>query len=678
MVVLDVARAVEPTARDTATHIPELDALRGLAVAVVVAFHAHWLTGGWLGVDLFFVLSGFLITRLLFAERAKTGTISLGRFWARRARRLLPAVMVLLVVVAFTGQLNDLGIGASPLRTDLIGALTYTSNWVRLGTNAGYWSQFAAPALLDHLWSLAIEEQFYLLWPILVLAALRRGRRTAIRVIVGLAAVAAVWHLVAHQFFDTSRMYMGTDTRAVSLLAGAVVAVLEPNFRRLSGYAAWLLQTVGLVVFGIGVVVLNGTWAITYRGGLFLATCASMAIIASIAAGISQPFLRNGVLRWFGQRSYGLYLWHWPILVWLGVRDPDGAPHLRRVVAVMLSLAAAEISYRLVEMPVRTGRWRGRRFAVPLLLMGTALATTSLVVVDQRASRRNFDAGYNVALPDGSAPLTPGQAPPVEVTASTVAVTITNPPTSTASGSSDPVVLAADDSGLGDALTTIRNSIPRPEGRPPRILLVGDSVAVALGRTLDIEAERLGFEVVVRAMSACPILPTGPKDPNSPRCLERRAEYSSWANEPVDAVLLVFGGPSVWTYDFENGETGDTCSAGYRPWAEGQIRKVVDDLTGGGKVRSFLVTKPYWGIDLGIPAEEVNRFTDCENAAIREIGARSSGALTIIDLHTLICPAGWPCVEEFLGITLRPDGAHYEGPSAVLVGRWLVDQMFAA
>lgn len=664
------------------SHLSELDGLRGVAVAAVVAFHAHWLRGGWLGVDVFFVLSGFLITRLLLAEHARNGRVSLVSFWGRRARRLLPALAVVLLVVAWVGPLRENGVGASPLRSDLMAALLYINNWARLHSDIGYWSQFGQPGLLDHLWSLAIEEQFYLVWPLVLVGFLkRRGVRSLRCVLPAVVVVAALWQLAVFiHTHDSSRTYMGTDTRAVGLLAGAALATFASDLGRL-GVVLRSLGAAGLLVLGAALLTLNGREALTYRGGLLTCTLASALILAAVVTGSFDPggmvarSLRHPVLSWLGLRSYGLYLWHWPVLVWFGAEKPIPTSVIRRVLALAASLAVAEVSYRLLEMPIRGVKWRSGTRTRALSLAALVVPLLSLGLVQFRSSRTSVEAGYRAVTSNGhvAAPSSSAAAPIEPGGASTTMPTTA--PTTTSS-----LNVAA----LPSAPTVPVSLAP---GQKPRILLVGDSIAVALGRTLANEADRLGIVIEVRARSACQLVDStthirlnddgGAGDPLSQECADVVRSYADVsARFKPDAVIVAFGGVTYWQYQFGPDSWGDPCAAGYPAWASGNLRSAAAALAGPTHAPVFVITKPYWGTPLVVPAPELNRMTDCENLAIRDTSAQSGGAITELDVHSLVCPQGSACLKQIDGVELRPDGAHFEGPSAVLAGRWMFARMF--
>ena len=349
-------------------YVAALDGLRAFAVAGVLLYHGGvpWLPGGFLGVDLFFVLSGFLITSLLLRELDMTGGIDLRRFWTRRARRLLPAaflVIAVCLVVAVAFMPGE----AARVRTDALASFAYVGNWAQVLADRSYFAGFERPSLLQHLWSLAVEEQFYLLWPLLLVACLRRfGRRGAARLALAGAIASAV--LTAVLFTpgqDPSRVYFGTDTHASGLLVGALLAFLWPlrELRSAPKPGARLLLDAGAVAGLAAVVVAMATWhdydPIVYRGGLLAFAIAAAALIGALAHPACRVARVAGAapLRWIGQRSYGIYLWHWPVMAL--TRPEIDVPWTRAVllplqIAATVALAAA--SYRWVEQPFRSGQ----------------------------------------------------------------------------------------------------------------------------------------------------------------------------------------------------------------------------------------------------------------------------------------------------------------------------------
>jgi peptidoglycan/LPS O-acetylase OafA/YrhL len=348
-------------------YVPALDGIRALAVAGVLLYHAGvaWLPGGFLGVDVFFVLSGFLITSLLLAERGATGRIDLPRFWIRRARRLLPAAFLVIGVSVIAAALLAPG-DLARTRADALASLVYANNWHQLLGDHSYFAAFERPSLLLHLWSLAVEEQFYLLWPLALGACLSRiGRRGAAWVTLAAALASAV--LMATLFEpggDPSRVHFGTDTHASGLLAGALLAFARPLGRlRLPRRRSALVvvDAGGIVALAVLLLAMTG-WtdydAGVYRGGLALiAVAATVLIVAAVhpASRVARA-LAAAPLVWIGVRSYGIYLWHWPVIA---LTRPGVDVHGPRPVIVLgqvaLTVTLAAASYRWVERPLRTG-----------------------------------------------------------------------------------------------------------------------------------------------------------------------------------------------------------------------------------------------------------------------------------------------------------------------------------
>jgi len=376
-----------------------LDGLRAVAVLGVLGYHADlsWLPGGFLGVDAFFVLSGYLITGLLLTEWQNGGRVDFLRFYRHRARRLLPGLLLMLVV-ASVAAMQLAPDAVAQLRRDLFGAVGYFSNWHSIFAHQSYFERMGRPPLLLHLWSLAVEEQFYLFWPpllLLVLLASRRlgaagQRRVVARVAVAgaLASTAVMAVLSVRSGYpvpnDPSRVYYGTDTHACGLLLGAALAAVWPlgrlpqltDSRRKVLDAAGGLALVGLVVAYTGV---DEFSSLLYRGGFLL-----LSVVAAVAA-LAHPqsflgsLLGSQPLRWVGERSYGLYLWHWPVfeLTRPGLDVPlSGLPSLVLRLAVTATLT--ELSWRLVDTPVRAGALKRVRPAVVAGLQRTASAQQDL------------------------------------------------------------------------------------------------------------------------------------------------------------------------------------------------------------------------------------------------------------------------------------------------------------
>ncbi|MEN9804168.1 MAG: hypothetical protein RIS41_1015 [Actinomycetota bacterium] len=381
-------------------YLPGLDGLRALAVLAVIVYHANaaWLPGGFLGVEVFFVISGYLITLLLVAEHERTDAVSLRDFWARRARRLLPALFAMMgLLVVWSAFFERDALGA--LRGDVIAGVLYGSNWFQVWTGAGYTAvnDFAP---LRHLWSLAVEEQFYVIWPVVMLIILRAGRDRLPRVamwFVGVAFTIAVavallmpsgpigtcietpeayWSIADRCVNKVDTLYLSTPTRATGLLLGAALALVWRPFALLRGpmrnkgksldpLALVGLAGLALLAWNTKILKLKGEEGLhadplLFRGGLVLTGLFTLMVIAAVAhqRAFSGRVLGNPVLRVIGERSYGLYLYHWPVFQALRHESGVALKVHEFVGAMLVTVAITEISYRYVELPIREQRFR--------------------------------------------------------------------------------------------------------------------------------------------------------------------------------------------------------------------------------------------------------------------------------------------------------------------------------
>ncbi len=368
-------------------YVPALDGIRALAVAAVVAYHLQvpGFGGGLLGVSVFFTLSGYLITSLLLREVAQHGRIDLKAFWGRRARRLLPALVFMLTVVALTTAIARPDKLVATLRQALC-ALFYVANWTTIASGDDYFQRFTGPGPLDHLWSLAIEEQFYVVWPLVVFALLwlgaraRRGRWLLVVVTVLLAA-ASTWvigHVYDPNAMNNTRAYEGTDCRAAALLVGALAAFALP-FDRAGAVSPRLrlglgvLGALGLSGVALCIALTDEYSPFLYRGGevVLAVSTALFAMAASHPGTLVARALRIAPLRWIGARSYGVYLWHLPVVVFMPETVLAGMPVARAVIQVALIVLLAAASYRLIEEPIRRRAPAPRLGAMVLLPVAT-------------------------------------------------------------------------------------------------------------------------------------------------------------------------------------------------------------------------------------------------------------------------------------------------------------------
>ncbi len=466
-------------------YLPGIDALRAIAVLAVFLYHAGvgWMPGGFLGVDVFFVISGYLITSLLLSERRSTGRVRLGQFWLRRARRLLPAVGVLIAVTMVVAAIVEPDRMAE-LRGDAISSLAYVANWHFVFEHQSYFDQFQRPSLFRHLWSLSVEEQFYLFWPIVFAAgmSLFGRRRLLIGVLVGaLASLALAWALFDPH--DTARVYYGTDTHATGLLIGVALALVwSPWSLRRAKPGRWCGPALDVAgVLGLAYLVLAFLHVHDYDLALFhggylwlaLAGAATIAVVAHPAARLGGLLARPPLV-WLGLRSYSFYLWHWPVLA---LTRPGLDVSLPRGVLIPLQLLAvlvlADLSYRLVELP-----FRGKRpiFSLPdgWLRVGRPALAFSVIAVVALVGWGGLVSGDGRRLEPAAA-----AASTAEVAKVTVGQSACRNASRRHGGGN-----ASRDRRSGG-----RSAAYAWPGRPPRIVAFGDSVMVGAKDRL---AARLG------------------------------------------------------------------------------------------------------------------------------------------------------------------------------------------
>ena len=347
-----------------------LDGLRALAVAAVILYHlgSGIVPGGFIGVDVFFVISGYLITGLLVREKDSYGRIRLAGFWMRRARRLLPALGLVVVVSASAA----LVIGGNPLvhlGRQVLGAATFSSNWLSIAAAQKYFDE-TTPELFRNLWSLAVEEQFYLVWPLLILLVLAvRSRPARVFIVLAIAVASAAAMTILAAAGDPTRVYYGSDTHSFGLAIGAALAILHRDWPASTGPLARrvLPALSALSVLGIIAIALflPESAPLTYRGGLALVAVLTVLVIAGAVVSPGSPVsaaLDWHPLRWIGERSYGLYLWHWPVWVLVTAALPSLSQSwsgwMLGAITLAITVVAAVLSYRFVEQPIHRMGYR--------------------------------------------------------------------------------------------------------------------------------------------------------------------------------------------------------------------------------------------------------------------------------------------------------------------------------
>jgi len=481
-------------------YVPALDGLRAIAVLAVVVYHANhqWLGGGFLGVEVFFVISGYLITLLLIAERERSGTVSLGNFWMRRARRLLPALFTLLLGTTIYCALFDrdrLGM----LRGDIVGGVLYASNWFQIWSGSSYTSAFSF-APLRHLWSLAVEEQYYIVWPLVMFVLLRRIRPKTLPIlglvftsfaIATAVATAMIYNsgpigtfaetpeqfmtLFGHRVGRIDFLYLGTITRASGLLLGAALATMWRPWalrRGNAGSNANGLDLAGVLALGaLGVMcwkfrevvevadVGTSGYDLLYRGGFIAVGFATVVAIATVThprSRLGKYVIGTPLLVWIGKRSYGLYLYHWT--VFQAFRKAAGnSLNIREFAALMaVTLVLTEVSYRFIETPIRTGKmlesyrsWRayGGRIRGPVAIVIGTLAVVPIFSVVNMAGARVIPDDITAGLDENEEAVTRITTTTISAVSTTVPVA---PTTTVALGKMD-VFAVGDSVMLGSA-----------------------------------------------------------------------------------------------------------------------------------------------------------------------------------------------------------------------------------
>jgi peptidoglycan/LPS O-acetylase OafA/YrhL len=481
-----------------------LDGLRALAVSAVVLYHlrASWLPGGFLGVDVFFVLSGYLITSLLLAEQRRDGRLRRRAFWARRARRLLPELFAVLAVTAAAAIL--IGRGARiGLRGSTLAALGFYSNWWQIHLQSDYFAQFGPLPLFQHLWSLAVEEQFYLLWPLLLAALLKyASARRASMVVGALAAVSfTLMALGSLAGVSSDRLYYGTDTHSGGILLGAALALRIPladiqTSSRLSRRRT-LIAAGALAVLITAAIVLSGSESLTYQGGIAAASLATAVLcLAAVRPGPIARALSFPPLPWVGRRSYSIYLWHWPVIACLSYRPlPASLTGWEPVLELAATLALATASYRYLQQPVTAHGWRNafsqltnwhgttaadhpRTARIYLAAAGSVLVLALIAIFaapPEPGLQAQIQAGQQAIAASSESPR-PGPVPAAEHRTAT-------PPTGSAAGTR-----TAPD---GADITAIGDSVMVASAAALEQVLPGISIHAQIGRQMDVAPELL-------------------------------------------------------------------------------------------------------------------------------------------------------------------------------------------
>ena len=702
-------------ARSPFVHLPALDGLRGLAIAAVLLFHAGWRlsAGGFLGVSTFFTLSGYLITARLLHDHRQTGRIDLVAFWGRRIRRLIPAAVgaVALVVILAAWVVPA-------FRVNLIGdvgaALGEVANWRFWVAGRSYSALFRQPSPLLHFWSLAIEEQFYLVFPVLawlVLVVGRRSQRTFAAVVAAVTAVCVATALWAGASGRTALAYYGTPMRAAEILVGALLAMApigRPTNVRASAKAR-LLPVYALAACGVLWVAATTQQSWLFHGGLVAYSLLSaVVIVGCLRPGPVRRWLSARPLRWLGRISYGVYLYHWPLYQWLSPARTRMAVGPLFALRLTASLAAAVLSYHLLEQPIlrraRFGWGRARRFAIPLVTTMGCIVLAAIVIAGGRQQTTAASFGGilpavplagDIATPSASS--TVGTAPADDTaidTASSTPAAGSTPPTGSAPVSTGPVTSiptvtrpVATSATASTAATTVATTAAAPSTTaapaPTRISMFGDSTAMLATYGLEIWAKSNGAAALDGAGTrlGCGIGRGGRvrtaqfgEGPTNPEC---DAWPTRWpavlAKRPADVAVIMVGPWDITDRVIPNDDQwrapGDPV---YDQYLKSEMEAAVDLLSSRVGIVVWL-TNPL--LDFGraddpppatpYPVSDPAR-THRYNEILLEVAAERP-ALHVIDL------AAWmrtlPGGE--LDPNIRPDGVHFSKPGAVEVARWL-------
>ncbi len=625
--------------RASIPQLPALDGLRGLAVIGVLLFHADGLLrGGYLGVDLFFVLSGFLITRLLLVEHTTHGSIDLKVFWFRRARRLFPAVLALMLAVAIYAWTIAEPSELAGLRADGLSTLAYVANWRAIFAQRSYWDLFTAPSPLEHTWSLAIEEQFYLLWPLLVvlmMRATRRGARAVLGLSLALAVVSAALMTLLYREDDTTRVYLGSDTRGAAILVGAAFASLELE---VSARVTDALGFVAVIGLGFAWCTLDGQSAFLYRGGFWLTELAGLVLIACATQGKASLVARGlswRPLRWAGAISYGLYVWHWPVYVVLTQERAHLYGAWLTALRLLVTFVIAIVSYRWLEQPIRH---RGVFFGRPAIVVPLAVSGAALLILASTVARP-IVAPVAMALP----------------------VMPIVPVIEDASVDAGPPLPYADIRDLPVASELPADTL--------RVLVVGDSVAMSVGNLLRVNQWKGHAFVAQRAVGDCSVL-DGIVPTHTMNGLDHGGGNCAhdWASDTAklrpDVTLVVLGGAYFASAKVE-GRWQKPCDKGWHAVYLKRLKALVDLLKPHGG-RAVFVTAAY---PVGkFQVAQINERVDCFNATLAESGAQT------IDLAKHLCPQT-QCALESEGSVIRNDGLHFEYPGGNATAEWILSEL---
>jgi peptidoglycan/LPS O-acetylase OafA/YrhL len=692
--VMQMQSPTELPGRSGLAYLPGLTGIRAFAVLAVVVYHSglSWLPGGFYGVDTFFTLSGFLIASLLLAEWNATGSVSLSSFWARRARRLLPGLFVMMAAVGAATALWPAVLASPHERSDALATLFYVANWHFIAEHSNYFVATAQPSPFLHTWSLAIEEQFYILWPLLVLFVFRMrlspGAKRAVLGAISLAgagASALAMALFVGSGGDTVRAYYGTDTRAQSILIGAALAIFLSGRTKKGVATPWQTASGTLrsqspnrtIRVGIGLAGAATTavvWSLVsessplaFRGGFALVSLGAAAVIYSVTTEPGCWLARSlswGPVAWLGKISYGVYLWYWPTLLVVDGRLTGLGAYPLFLVRLCIVVVLAALSYYLVEAPIRRGALGKSRelAALPagaLGAIGAVFASVSLAAPPAFASIQTKAQGLpprNIAAASGVQ---------LGLSATAKASIPDNSPASSAPGT--------------------RGSHPKV-----RVLMVGDSLAASAGVGIDEVASRYGIELINEGAPGCSLGMDGDfrvlwyTAPPGPPCRpgDPAALLSAWGKwvKSFDPDVVVYWARGDLFDQFVGGKWEHIGEPGYNKFLEARLASAVSVLSSLG-ARVVLMTSPYFDSGespSGSPwPEDSPQRVASYNAVLAKVAVSDPDQVTVIDAGQLLSPGG-RFAAEVDGTPVRcTDGVHLSPQGGVLVGTWILPTLAA-
>jgi peptidoglycan/LPS O-acetylase OafA/YrhL len=641
-------------------YLPALDGVRAFAVIAVMMFHGGIprMDGGFMGVDAFFVLSGFLITSLLIGEWRQTLTIKLGAFWARRARRLLPALLLMLLFVAFFAAVIVPKGTYGALRLDALSTLLYVSNWHFILINSNYFAENSATASpLLHTWSLAVEEQFYLIWPLVVLGVMHftRSLKALFVLCVAAAIGSAVWMYVVYDGgLNTNRAYLATDTRSQCLFIGCAIAVglvllaqRGHEQGRLAKGDLWRpASNAGLAVCGalgiVGAIGAVSIWLLTtslssfpYSGGFFLiGLSVGAVIVAAVAAprSIVPRFLALAPIRYVGRISYGLYIWHWPLFIWLNHQRVGLYGWQLFVVRAAVTFAVSVASFHLVERPIRMGTFVSQWRAWLVVPAGVGAVIVALI----------------------------------------------------AATTTTPAVAGIPAIGLGTNGGTTTTSPGAPTfAQPVRILLMGDSVALTLGLGLSDPSDQNQYGYVLSdkgilgcgvvdgpevdllgahdtTPSACNGSPLTPGEPEVDQPWPY--QWLSAMNEVKPNVVVLLAGRWEVADRLYQGQWTNILNPVFAAYVKQQLNRASEVVHATG-ARMVFLTAPCTNEGEqpdGAPwPEDSLKRLDVYNRLVREVAAEHPTTDSVVDLFAATCPHGRYSTNVHGVAVRRSDGVHF-------------------